>query len=244
LLLSTSIPHAGDWLHAIPSPAFGLHLKDLEFRLCLRYWLGIPIFPENSLCGVCHSPGDVYGDHHVGCGGNGDRILRHDMLREVLFSVAQSAALCPRREVSSLITGSCSRPADIFLPHWVGGKPAALDVSVISPLQNLTVNSSPSVQGFALAVGEARKVATHQDVCRAEGITFIPLIVETLGGWSSQASDLVRDFGKLQAQRLGIDRLACTSHAFQRLSCSLWRSNANMWAIRSPLVDPQVDRIT
>ena len=36
LLLSTSIPGV------IPSSNLGLHFLDAEFRLCLRYWLGIP----------------------------------------------------------------------------------------------------------------------------------------------------------------------------------------------------------
>ncbi len=35
LALSTAIPHTGDWLNVVPSPALGLHLHDREFRLCL-----------------------------------------------------------------------------------------------------------------------------------------------------------------------------------------------------------------
>ena len=41
LALSTSIPHAGDWLNVVPSTSLGLHLLDNEFRLCLKYWLGL-----------------------------------------------------------------------------------------------------------------------------------------------------------------------------------------------------------
>ena len=51
--------------------------------------------------------------HQVGCGGNSDRIHRHDALCDALFAASQSAALAPRKEVPSLIPGSCSRPADI-----------------------------------------------------------------------------------------------------------------------------------
>ena len=39
LPLSSSIPHAGDWLNVVPSTALGLHLQDREFHLCLVYWL-------------------------------------------------------------------------------------------------------------------------------------------------------------------------------------------------------------
>ena len=44
--------------------------EDLEFRLCLQYWLGLQIFEEDQRCPVCLSVADHFGDHHVGCGGN------------------------------------------------------------------------------------------------------------------------------------------------------------------------------
>ena len=152
LALSTAIPHAGDWLNVVPSPSLGLHLLDSEFRSCLRYWLGLRMFQDEVQCPVCHVVADPFGDHHVGCGGNGDRILRHNALRDAVFSAAQSAALAPRREVPSLIPNSQSRPADIFLPCWKRGQPAALDVAVISTMQRATVNGAASTQGHALLV--------------------------------------------------------------------------------------------
>ena len=85
---------------------------------------------------------DPLGDHQVGCGGNGDRIRRHDSIRAALFSAAQSAALVPRKEVPALIPGTHSRPADVYLPNWKRGQPAAIDVIVISALQQLTLEGA------------------------------------------------------------------------------------------------------
>ena len=83
-----------------------------------------------SSCFACgkSAAADPFGDHQVRCGDNGDRIHRHDAIRDALFSAAQAAALAPRKEVPSLIPGTRSRPADIFLPNWCRGRPAALDV--------------------------------------------------------------------------------------------------------------------
>ena len=89
LALSSALPHPGDWLNVVPSSALSLHLLDEEFRPCLKYWLGLPIFAEGE---SCQAPADPFGDHHVGCGGNGDRILRHNGIRDALFSAAQTAA--------------------------------------------------------------------------------------------------------------------------------------------------------
>ena len=73
------------WLNVIPSSALGLHLQNREFRLCLQYWLGLRMSEEGARCRICHAVADPFGDHQVGCGGNGDRIHRHDSIRDAVF---------------------------------------------------------------------------------------------------------------------------------------------------------------
>ena len=243
LALSTAIPHAGDWLNVVPSKALGLHLHDWEFRLCLQYWLGLQLAREGSCCTICRAPADAMGDHQVGCGGNGDRIHRHDSIRDAVFSAAQSAALAPRKEVPSLIPGSSSRPADVYLPNWTRGQPAALDVTVISPLQQLTMQGAASMQGHALSVGATRKNAAHADPCHDVGVTFIPLVVETLGGWSNEAARTISNIGRLLGQRSGTDLAISTRHLFQRLAIGLWKGNATLWVRRLPVNSPRVDGV-
>ena len=102
--------------------------------------------------------------------------------RDALFSAAQSAALAPRKEVPALIPGTRSRPPDVYLPNWKRGQPTALDVTVISTLQQLTLEGAMTSQGHALSVGKERKMVAHAEACRAVGVTFIPLVVESLGG--------------------------------------------------------------
>ena len=144
LALSSALPHAGDWLNGVPSATLGLLLHDQEFRCCLRYWLGVPLHRSSYSCPECHGIADPHGDHQVGCDGNGDRISHHNAIRDVLFGAAQSAALAPSREMPYLIPSSLSRPADILLPTWSRGRPAALDVHVISPLQQQIMGESAS----------------------------------------------------------------------------------------------------
>ncbi len=139
LALSTSLPHAGDWLNAA---ALGLRLQDREFCACLRYWLSVPLHSSPYVCPECKATADEYGDHQVGCGGNGDRIYRHNAVRDVLYTAAQSAALAPTREPSGVVPDSLSRPADILIPMWHHGRSAALDVHIISPLQQGLVNAA------------------------------------------------------------------------------------------------------
>ena len=86
---SSSLRHAGDWLNLVPSTSLGLLLKDREFRCCLRYWLGVHLHGIPFPCPECHGTADTFEDHQVGCGGNGDRISRHNAVSDVIFSESQ-----------------------------------------------------------------------------------------------------------------------------------------------------------
>ena len=232
--LSSALQHAGDWLNVLPSPAVGLHLHSKEFRLCLRYWLWLLLFAVSSACPQCMRPTDAFEDHQMGCGGNGDRVARHDALRNVIFTAAQSAALGPRKEAPALIVGTPSRPTDVFLPTWSRGRPVALDVTVTSPLQALTIQEA-STAGHALEVATSRKLATHLSPCRAAGLDFIPLAVETLGSW------FIHAIGRQQDQRLGTS--SGSRRLFQRLTITLWRGNANLWLNREIALPSHVDGV-
>ena len=122
--------------------------------MSLSYWIGVKITESGLRCPCCNkeNTADPFGDHQVGCGGNCDRIHRHDSLHDAIFTAAQSAGLSPRKEVDvpALVPGSRSLPADIYLPNWCRGQPAALYVSVISMLQPLTINGAVNTPGQVL----------------------------------------------------------------------------------------------
>ena len=239
LAYSSSLPHAGDWLNVVPSTSLGLHLQDREFQCCLRYWLGIPLQSNPLPCPECRDTADIFGDHQVGCSGNGDRISRHNAIRDVVFSAAQSAALAPSKETPGLLASSLSRPADILLPNWKGGRPAALDVHVISPLQQQTLNEASFTPGHALQVGVNRKLASSLSACRSAGLHFIPLVAETLGGLADDTIQTVRSIGKAIADRVGTtDSSNSSKHLFGRLAIALWRGNACLWLHRLPTLPP------
>ena len=117
-------------------------------------------------------------------------------------------------------------------------QPAAIDVTVISTLQHLTLAGAADTPGHALTAAEERKLVAHLGDCRAWGIQFIPLVAETLGGWSSDAIDTISSIGRLQGQRLGIPPSETTHHLFQRLAIALWRGNATLWVRRQPTLPP------
>ena len=134
----------------------------------------------------------------------------------------------------SLIPGSRSFLADIYLSNWSRGKPAALDVTIISTKQPLTLKGAASTSGYALGVAEERKMAAHAEDCRAAGVNFIPLVLESVGGCGRDLIETVKSLERLQAQRLGSEPAEAICHLAQRVS--IWRGNAALWTGQQPSV--------
>ena len=231
---SLGLPHQGDWLSVVPCQALGLHLRGVEFTFCLKYRLGMPLFSAEGPCPHCKQQNDVMGDHALGCAMTRDRIARHNLLRDVLYETAASAALGPVREEKNLLPGRAARPGDIFLRHWSSGKDAALDVTVTNSLASSHVAGTAAEAGSALNKVVKRKVDGAAEACRDQGIVFLPLAVETLGGMHKVAVQQVKQLAAALARHTGQLESTTTSHLFQRFSLNLMRGNSVMLTTRAP----------
>ena len=80
--------------------------------------------------------------------------------------------------------------------------------------------------------------------CRAEGISFIPVAADTLGGLHSVAVEQVKKLGTSLARHQGQEEQEVVRHLFQRLSLVLMRGNAQLLVNRMPpddVPDGEVD---
>ncbi len=59
-------------------------------------------------CPKCSGVLDIFGDHAVGCAADGERIARHDRLRDTIFNCTQKAALAPVLEIRNILAQSNS----------------------------------------------------------------------------------------------------------------------------------------
>ena len=133
-----------------------------------------------------------------------------------------------------MLPGSERCPADIFLPNWSGGKNTALDVTVVNPLRADFLEREAETPGFALDQAYKRKMSQVGASCECEGIVFIPLPVETFGGWSKGAVGVIKRIGSALAGRSGREEGEVISHLFQKLSVLLQRGNAALLLNRAP----------
>ena len=97
--------HAGDWLTVPPSPGLGLRLQPAEFVAALRHRLGHPIFSSAGPCPACGQASDALGDHAMNCAWHGERIARHNALRDPSTALLQMLLLPPPKRGDSCCQG-------------------------------------------------------------------------------------------------------------------------------------------
>ena len=237
-LASVSLPHAGDWLVVAPLAALGLHLRPAEFVLVVKYRLGLAVFDQAGPCPACLRPSDILGDHAMCCGTGGERIARHNHLRDAVFETAAAAGLGPVKEGRFLLPGCDRRPADVLVPNWAQGRDAALDVTVVTPLQQETMALAATTPGHALTFAYERKIRGAEEACRRQGIAFIPLAAESFGGWHGAGEREVRKLGAALARHTGQDESEAVHHLWGRLGVLLQRGNAAILGNRIPSFPP------
>ena len=199
---------------------------------------------------------DIYGDHCLVCSCGGDRTKRHNLLRNHFFFVCQSCGLAPELERPGLLEprplvgatfenglagdpNQHRRPADVYVPRWRRGLPAAFDFAVTSGLR-------PQVLTAAALDGQAavqqyedfkREYLETQRLCESAGIIFVPLVAEADGGgWGGEAYKVFKELAKLKSALTGELENTCALQIQQSLNLVLHRENARAILRRHPFL--------
>ena len=168
------------------------------------------------------------------CGRGGERIVRHNAIRDALFETAAAAGLAPLKEGRALLPGNNRKPADVFIPHWAAGLDAALDVTVTHPLQDATRAGAATTPGHAMKVAFDNKCRVTEDLCREQGITFIPIVAESLGGWHKVALEQFGKLGSALGRHTGQEEGEKVDHLIKRVSILLQKGLSSMLLNRVP----------
>ena len=128
---------------------------------------------------------------------------------------------------------SFRRPADVYIPRWRSGPPAAWDFAVISCMR-LDALAGPVIDpDSALTRYEDHKCSylDTKSQCQSQGFNFIPMVIEAVGGgWGKCAGGVWSELAKVNSLATGELETArsCAIMLRPRLSMILHRENA--WA--------------
>ena len=207
------------WLSPPPGEGMGSSFTGREYRLLLRWHLGVPLLvPElgGRPCPRCGASNDVYGDHLVCCKRNGVT-ARHNAIRDALADVLQENGIPVQKEVglgAFCDVESGERPADLLLPVFNAAGPLAVDILAPHPLAP-SKPRDPSTVAAGFKRQENLKNTLYEAKCHEIGWSFSPLALHLWGGYGPQGGALMN---KLIRHIVGQSH---TNKATQTIPCGL-----------------------
>ena len=119
-----------------------------------------------------------------------------------------------------------TRPADVLVPDWMLGKPAAFDITVTSLLNPSTFTEASVMAGSAALAAEQQKHHANDAKCSELGWKCIPLAVESYRCWGIEARQhLARLASCLTTHYNQSSKSQATSSLYGRLNLALVKAN-------------------
>ena len=110
--------------------------------------------------------------------------------------------------------------------------PTAFNIVVTSPLCQSNLDAASRTAGASITKMKENKLRIHAASCNNSDIAYVPLIVETIGGWDKVAVFHIKKMSKQAASRTPLPNPDI--HTFQRLSILLQRALASAILSRAP----------
>ena len=109
---------------------------------------------------------------------------------------------------------------------------------MVNPCQAATVIGAATTAGHALNFAYTRKVRGAGEACQRQGVAFLPIVVESFGGWHEAAVREVARLGAAMARQSGQEEDEAVRHLWGKLGMLLQRGNAAILANRVPSFPP------
>ena len=241
-LQAVTRPEAGSWLAALPSKPLGTKFSKVEFSVLLRWWLGLPVFSADST--PCPEPRcpevlDPSGDHAVMCASGPSRISRHDAVNQTWAHALKGAGFHVAVEVH-VDPDSQRRSADTLADNWDHGRQCAHDWVVTHALQKEAVTRKTPDPDTALKHAEAYKNSYAKQRCEERGVDFLPLAIDTFGGFGELAQQAIRKAANGARLMRNEDCALSRSRLLQRLQVSAMMGVARQLLRRQTYDDDEV----
>jgi hypothetical protein len=229
LLLSIAAIEANTWKRVIPSSP--LHtLSDAQYRIAARLNLGLPPYRVAlpSSCPSCKSPTALRDDrwHHLSCVSHRrlEVTHRHDAVLNVLYAYTRAAGGIAVKEPAGLSVEDGKRPdLQIIFPS----RHIITDVVIPHPLAPSHLHRASNRAAATAELAASRKVKKYAQVSQTQHASFIPFAVESTGGMSVGARELLQQIALASNDHLRLDPEQARVGAMQgAVAIAIQRGNA------------------
>ena len=159
-------------------------------------------------------------------------IHRHDLIRDALFDMCNSAGISVSKELSGYEAGKKDRVGDIVLHSFDQGREKLIDVTCWSPLYSPRIQHSADSAQYT--VNEAHSFKIKSRKANSEGkiqttkgmLAFMPFACSALGTLSLEAKSLLNAIASEMSLKHNSPRSLCLSRVVTRISTAIQQGNA------------------
>ena len=222
LIQACQMEGSGTWLKCLPYRSLNLCMAPAQYRVALKYRLGIELFKNSFTCPMdkCTSTSDIHGDHLVSCKFGGNAVVRHETVKARIIQACNYVGINVDRnkEILDLCQdGTNDRPADVYIRDWGNlGQPLAVDVSIVAfkPLK--------SVKDM-----ETKKIKKYEERLRPLNIHFTPFVCNSVGCFGASTKPLLNKIATLYAAKTGSTFSSAVHTLMQQISFGAQYQQAN-----------------
>jgi hypothetical protein len=226
LIKSKSIEYSWSWLIALPSSWNGQNISPTIFRSLLKFHSGMPFKDTPIDCPEtkCKATMDIYGDHAISCKATGECIGKHNKL------VQKIAGFARRGRINLLIEERVERDrlGDLMFVDWTRNQDKYFDLSVVSSTCPSYRNAAAANVGGAIKIRVVRKMERYRARIEESNLLFLPLVVESLGGWDVDAIKLLKEVAARVAEEESSNKCIVMKGMMTQLSVCLQKMNGAM----------------
>ena len=145
---------------------------------------------------------DPLGDHPLCCNKSGDRITRHNRLRNLVFKLADTGLLAPELEklgILGVTDKTRRRPGDVSIKSWSFRRGLAIDVAVIHPLAASHLGKAEPCESYA----QTQKIDRYAAAFVHSDYDFAPVIFETSGALNKEGETVLKQIIRFASKREG-----------------------------------------
>jgi hypothetical protein len=193
-------------------------LKPRVFRIAVAYR---PVLDAEIPYPLCKQTIDLFGDHATCCQRNGDLIIRHNTLRNLVDNFASDGLLSPELEKQGILGNTTGRrPGDVTLNRWNAVGALAIDIAITSALSKSAIRIESPCEKYAVT----QKHEKYDKSFAGTDYSFCAMVWETVGALNSEGEEVLRQIFRFAAKQLGQEFSSYCGRAWARISCCLQRS--------------------
>ena len=111
-------------------------------------------------------------------------------------------------------------------------------IYIIHPFQQATRAREATDPGYSLRFAYDNKMRGTADLCHQQGIEFVPIVANSVGGWHKEALTQFHKLGSALSRNTGTEESVCIGQIITRSSLLLQKGLSALILNRSPNLPP------